>query len=161
MLEIQGPSVDYLDKVFRRKNTILLRNKVRIFYVCAELKDPFHIFHICPLLMMHSVPQTHRQWVLKASHLSTTQFKPQSGLLVFFISLTLYLIYSKTCFPKILNLQMKKTPPPAGFRSRTVFASTDATHRCATPTVTLQTNRMTDPCASVIDQWVKHLQTAW
>ena len=83
MLEIQGPSVDYLDKVFRRKNTILLRNKVWIFYVCAELKDPFHIFHICPLLMMHSVPQTHRQWVLKASHLSTTQFKPQSGLLVF------------------------------------------------------------------------------
>ena len=78
-----------------------------------------------------------------------------------FISLTLYLIYSKTCFPKILNLQMKKTPPPAGFRSRTVFASTDATHRCATPTVTPQTNRMTDPCASVIDQWVKHLQTAW
>lgn len=78
-----------------------------------------------------------------------------------FVSLTLYLIYSKTCLPKILNLQMKKTPPPAGFSSKTVFASTDATDRCATPTVSLQTNRMTDPCASVIDEWVKHLQTAW
>ena len=140
----------------------------------------FVIFRICPLLMMYSVPQIHRQWVLKANHLSTTQFKPQSELLVFkvikksslwpsmnpyifcvFVPLTLYLIYSKTCVPKILNLQMKKTPTAVGFKSTTVFVSTNATHRCATPMVTLWTNRMTDPCASVSDQWVKHLQTAW
>lgn len=153
MLEIQGPSVTTRIRSLEERTLFSLRNKVRIFYVCAGHKDSFHIFRICLLLTMHGVPQTHRQWVIKANYLSTTQFKPQSELLVFkvikksslwpsmnpsifcvFIPLTLYLIYSKTCFPKILNLQMKKTPIPIGFKNSTVFLSTDATCRCASPT---------------------------
>ena len=48
MLEIQGPSVTTWIRSLEGRTLFSLRNKVRIFYVCAELKDPFRYLSHLP-----------------------------------------------------------------------------------------------------------------